>query len=306
MPKGVVQKDQRTLLLVYAAPGPAVTEEDSNVDTAAKILPGLGQLVQGSQDEKDLASAKNLQQFLPAFKPEEQFYPALHKELSGIGYAGRLVSPAEAELPAQTIQEYNRASDELDWRLRYYFPNADLPIPRDYSKILALDDALILEVNLMYGVARVPQSTEGLVTPSLGALLKFYRANTMRLYWRHEETLSDTGGAKSLYEFESQPQSLLDSWNKLMPQLAGKLASAFKTALAPAPVAPLPGQAPALSSAPVQGVAVSTPAAASADMLAVSTGAFAQAVVSTATVSISSAPSAAPAQIPGPPGANPP
>ena len=300
MPTGVVQKDQRTLLLVYAAPGPAVTEEDTNVDDAAKLLPGIAQLVQSSQDEKDLASSKNLQQFLPAWKPDEKFHALLRKELAGIGYAGRFVTPEEAELPAQAFKELNRASDELDWRLRYYLPNPDAPVPRDYSKFLSLaaDDALVLEINLMYGVVRVPQSTEGIVTPHMGAMLKFYRAGTMRQLWQDEETLSDTGAAKSLYEFESEPQTLMDSWNKLMPQLAGKLASDFKLGLTGAPVHPLPGQAPAVpavSTGPARGVAVSTSAFApptastAAATVAVSTAAVAQSLVSTTTLAVSTA-----------------
>lgn len=257
MTKGAVAPGQRTVLLVYASPGPVITESDSKVETAAKIVPGLGLVVQSAQDERDLAASKDLQQYLPDWDPREAFYPLLAQELKSSGHPGRFVSPEEAELPSDTLKRFNRSENVLDWRLRYYLEDPERPTPRNYSPILSLDDAVIFEVNFAYGAA---SDGEGNATPNLSAVTKLYRANTMKTLWRHEDSVEDKAGAKTLYEFKLQPQDLMGKYQKLMPLLAQKIAASYRENLmkAGAFVAP---PAPAGRPSTTTAVAVSTPTA---------------------------------------------
>lgn len=260
MAKGAVQPGQRTVVAAYVAPGPSIAESDTKVETAAKILPGLGLVVQSAQEDRELAASKDLQQYLPDWKPLEQFHPLLMHELSSVNYPGRFVTPAEAELSSDTLKAFNKADNLLDWRLRYVIESPERPVPRNYASILSLDDALILEANLLYGVASVPGDMEGNMSPTLTALVKFYRAGTMRLLWRHEETVEDKAGARSLYEFKVEPNDLVSKWQKLLPQLAQRAAASLGAQLTGIPLPPPTGaQPPAPSFPPSAPQAPATP-----------------------------------------------
>ncbi len=239
MPRGAVRPGQRTLLLVYASPGPWLGEADSKVETAAKVVPGLGLAVQAAQDERDLARSKDLQQYLPPWRPEEALASLLRTELASSGHPGRLLSPAEAELSAEALGELNKAQDPLDWRRRYLEEGA---LSRDYSRFLSLDDALVFEVNLAWGAS---SDGEGNLSPCLSAVARLYRAGTMRLLWRHEDSAEDPAMAKTLYDFKTRPQDLLGSWERLIPGLAQKIAASYRTKLQPAASPSLPGDSAA-------------------------------------------------------------
>ena len=93
LPKGAIADGQRTLLLVYASPGPIFVEDDSKVETAAKIVPGLGLVVKSVQDDSQTRKSKELAQYLPpSFDPAAEFLPLLSKELkNNSGHPGRFI-----------------------------------------------------------------------------------------------------------------------------------------------------------------------------------------------------------------------
>lgn len=267
--KGAVEKDQRTVLLLFTSPGPEIIELDTKVEAAAKFMPGVGLVVQSAQNERDLAASVDLQKYLPKWRVDKLFYPLLMKALASSGHPGKLITPEQANIPAPTLSEFNRADNILDWRLRYYYQNPNGSVPRNYSTLLSLDDALILEVNLAYGVGT---DGEGNATPALGAVIKLLRANTMRTLWRHEETLEDKPGTKTLYEFKVSPLDLIAKYEKMLPAMAQRLAQSYTKNLKEAgifssPPAELSGSSSTLravsaSSATAAVVLQSTPTAA--------------------------------------------
>jgi len=65
--------------------------------------------------------------------------------------------------------------DQLDWRQRYYAPDPDQPAPRDYAKLLMLDDALILDVNVSFGT---DATDDGRPLHTMSAASRVYRGDT--------------------------------------------------------------------------------------------------------------------------------
>lgn len=260
MSKGAVEIGQRTAVLVFPSPGPEIIELDTKIETAAKFVPGIGLVVQGAQNERDLAASQDLQKYLPKWRAQETFYPLLMKELGTSGHPGRLLSAEEAGITPAALHEFNQAENLLDWRLRYYIQNPNRPVPRNYSKLLSLDDALILEVNLAWGVNT---DGEGNATPALSGVIKLVRANTMRTLWRHEETVDNKEGTKTLYEFKAQPQDLISKYEEMMPDLAAKLAQSYSKNLKEAGIfsAPQPEPAPEVAVSSPTAVAASSPTA---------------------------------------------
>lgn len=228
MPRGGILKDQRTVVLVFAGPGPVMSQEDNKAETAAKITPGLAYIVQSSQDERDLASSRDLAQYLPPFEAAKEFAAELDKVLASVGHPGKFLSPAEAGIAKEQLDAFNKSSDLLDWRLRYYIQNPDHPVPRNYSTLLELDDALIFEADLAYGVAQDDQQN---ATPTLTAVVKLYKAGTMRLLWRHEAALEDKPGQRLLYDFKRDGGDLIKKYRRMMPALAQKLGDDYKKEL---------------------------------------------------------------------------
>ncbi|MBI4377124.1 MAG: hypothetical protein HY549_11830 [Elusimicrobia bacterium] len=229
MSKGAVQSGQRLIVLVYPSPGPLLSEQDSKVESAAKVVPGIGLVVQSAQNERDLEASKDLQRYLPAWKPAELFFPLIMRELQGIGQPGKLTTAEEAEIAPDMLAKFNQASDLLDWCSRYYWntPGAS-GLSRNYSKLLSLDDALILEVNLAYGAST---DGEGNAVPTLSAVTRLLKANTMRLLWRHEDMVEDRAGMRTLYDFKVDGRDLVTKYERLMPQLGSKIALNFRQAL---------------------------------------------------------------------------
>lgn len=212
---------QRTVVLVYPSPGPwVIREADTKPESAAKILPGLGFLVEAAQDERDLGVSNDLKQYLPRWTPAELLTPLLIDGLTKAGYPGKLLYHYQADLATGTVRSLNQAKDVLDWQKLYFYEERDQVLTRDYSKMMALDDAVILEVNLRYGCLG---NDEGNMVPRLSAYSRLLRAGTMKPLWRRETTVEDLPGAKTLYEFETLPLQLIDRWKGLMPVLAAKV-----------------------------------------------------------------------------------
>lgn len=221
MTTGAIQKDQRLLLLVFPAPGPFISEDDSKGETAAKIVPGLALLVTDAQDQRDLKAAQDLQQYLPAWEPAGTFFAAFKEQVDALGQPGKLIAAEETDLPADTWVRLNQSADALDWQRRYFSPLPGHAVARNYSRFLKLDDAVVLEVNLAYGLN---SDGEGLYTPMAKAVTKLLRASTMRQFWRHEDFVSDKAAARSLYDFKVKPGDLIFAWKRLLPLLGAQVA----------------------------------------------------------------------------------
>jgi hypothetical protein len=251
IPVGGVLKDQRTVIAVFASPGPVVTQDENKAESAAKITPGLAYLVQSSQNDRDLAASRDLGQYLPPFDAASEFFAELKKALKTSGHPGKLLSPEEAELTGDQLKAFDRASDTLDWRLRYFIQNPDHPVPRNYETMLKLNDALVFEADLAWGVALDDQQS---AVPNLDCVVKLFRVDGMHALWRHEVSVEDRKGARLLYDFKREPQPLLKAWRALLPGLAQKVAADYKTELQTAGLY-LPPREP---EAPVAAVAAST------------------------------------------------
>jgi len=228
MRKDAVHKGERTVFIVYASPGPVMSVSDA-ADQLAKVIPGMSLLLAMNQNKRDLKASKELQERMPFWQPDKVFYPILMRELAAGGYEGRLVAPADAGLTDDALKNLNRADDIIDWQSRYLTRTPDhapQAVPRDYSMLPSLSDALVLEVNLAYGA---PEDGEDHWTPTLTAVMKLYRARSMELLWRHEETLEDKPGMKRSVEFMSKPADLIARYETLMPALAQSMSASFKT-----------------------------------------------------------------------------
>lgn len=249
---------QKTVLAVYASPGPwVVTDTESKAESAAKTLPLLSSVVQGFQDERNRKEAEDLEKFLPPWRPAEEFAPMLLEQLSLTGFPGRFVPAAETQLGTAALRGFNRSSSVLDWQKTYFYEDPLLPQPRNYSRILSLDDALVFEANLL---PEIVADDDGNMIPTLSVSSRLLRCRDMRLLWKHEDKIEDKAGARSLYEFKTLGRQLVDRWKALIPALAAKVAASLREALgsaAAAPATPAP-EAPAVS---VSSAAAASPAA---------------------------------------------
>lgn len=215
--KGAVAPGQRTLLAVFATPAPLVAESDSKAETAAKIIPGLGLVVQDAQNQSRLKASKDLGQYLPGWDPAGKFRAALLKELALSGFPGKFITREEAELPAEEFARLDRAADVVEWQDRYFLPLPDGHIARNYSRFMSLDDAMVFEANLLYGTIG---DEEGNALPTLSAAVRLIKANNMRLFWYKQESLEDKSEPWILYDYKLRPQALITRWETLLPALA--------------------------------------------------------------------------------------
>ena len=237
MSAGAIQKGQRVLLLAFAPPSPVMTEIDSKAETAAKIMPGLGLVVKDAQDQRDLKASLDIQQYLPPWKPASLFLSSFTIQVSLLGQPGKLIHASDTNLPAATWSKLNRAADVNDWMSRYYVQLPEHMVGRNYSAFLELDDAVVLEINLAYGLET---EGDGVYAPTLSAVTKLLRANTMRQLWRHENQISEKGAARILYDFKVKPGDLIYAWNRLMPMLGALIVDDLRKGLQTAgvPISP--------------------------------------------------------------------
>ncbi|MDD5302315.1 MAG: hypothetical protein PHS14_04325 [Elusimicrobia bacterium] len=256
-PRGVIKPGQRMIVMVYQSPGPwIVADPDSKAETAMKLLP-LGTFLQGMQEDRINDLSKEIQPYLPRPRYDQAVEAALIRALKA-AHGGAVQTAAEAGIAPLQRRDWNEASDQLDWRRKYYFTEAGRPSPRDYSKLLSLDDAVIVEVNLSFGLE--PDDQERTL-PLLSAASRAYRADTGRMLWSREERLSDTTSSSTLTEFRASPVELTDRLYLMSEPLAVRIAAglARDTGLVPAAapiLAPPPeatfvnGAPPAISTAP--------------------------------------------------------
>ncbi len=254
-PRGSVKSDQRMIVMVYQSPGPwIVADPDSKTETAIKLMP-LGAFLQGMQEDRINDFSKEIQPYLPRLRYGQAVEAAMIQALKA-AHGGPVQTSAEAGIAPLQRRDWNASVDQLDWRRKYYFTETGKASPRDYSKLLSLDDAIILEINLSFGLEPAPEDR---TLPTLSAAARAYRADTTRMLWSREVRLSDTISSSTLSEFRAAPGELTDRLYALSAPLAVKITAAFMqdaglTAAPSIPVA-LPLQASAttyLSGAPVQ------------------------------------------------------
>ena len=270
-PRGSIKPGQRLIVMVLQSPGPwIVADPDSKAETAMKVLP-LGTFLQGIQEDRINDLSKEIQPYLPRPRYDQAVEAALIAALKA-AHDGPVQTSAEAGIAPLQRKEWNAASDQLDWRRKYYFTESDRPSPRDYSKLLSLDDAVVVEVNLSFGLEPDEQDR---TLPLLSAASRAYRADTTRMLWSREERLSDTTSSSTLSEFRAEPVQLTDRLQALAGPLAARIAAGLvqDAGLIPAPppilAEPPPattfvnGAAPELSTAPL--VAPPSPPAAAVE-----------------------------------------
>jgi hypothetical protein len=220
-PRGAVKPGQRLIVMVYQSPGPwIVADPDSKAETALKILP-LGTFLQGMQEDRINEFSKEIQQYLPRPRYDQAVEAALISALK-TAHGGTVQTYAEAGIAPVQRRDWNAAADQLDWRRKYYFTDAGRASPRDYSKLLTLDDAVIIDVNLSFGLEPDEQDR---TLPLLSAAARAYRADTTRMIWSHEERLSDATSSSTLTEFRADPVELTDRLYVMSAPLAGKIAA---------------------------------------------------------------------------------
>jgi hypothetical protein len=273
--RGALGPKQRLVLNISVSPGPWIVDaSDSKVETAAKLLP-VGFLMQTVQDEHNLTVSKDMQQYMPRPHYGLAVQNALLAALRTARSTETVQTVFEAGVSVAQLTDWNRAKDQLDWRLRYYNLDPGAPAPRDYARALTLDDALILDVNVSYGTIA---ADDGQIEPQMSAASRVYRGDTSRLVWDHEDEVVDKTSTATLSEFKLYPSQLTDRIEKLAPQLAAAIAASVTKSFGLTPSAPprisgstttVAGSAPGgllplsylqnLSSTTVSAVSVSTP-----------------------------------------------
>ena len=257
-PRGALKPGQRLVVNVYPAPGPwIIGSADSKAEAAAKLSP-LGFFVQTAENERTLSISKGLQQYLPrprlGLAVQESLLSALRAALS----TGTVKTGLEAGIAPGQLVEWNKAQDQLDWRLRYYAPDPGQPAPRDYASILALDDALILDVNVSFGT---DASDDGRLLPTMSAASRAYRGGTAQLLWEREDIAADQASSATMTDYQLRPATLTDSLQKLAPVLGAAVAGSFlkSFALAPAPAQAAPAGGGLVPMSYFQNISTSSP-----------------------------------------------
>lgn len=258
-PYGSVKPGQRLIVLVTQSPGPwIVADPDSKAETALKLLP-VGNFLVGMQEDRINELSKEIQPYLPRPRYDAAVEAAIVSALKA-AHGGQVQTWSEAGISPAQRRDWNAAADQLDWRRKYYFVD-DKPSPRDYTKVLSLDDAAILDVNVSFGLEPSDEE-EPRTVPTLTAAARLHRADTARLMWSREIRLGDKTSSTTLTEFRAAPAELTDRLYGLTSELGQRVAASLarEAGLVPAPPA-IPAE-PALQAtfqngAPL-GVAVST------------------------------------------------
>ena len=271
-PRGALKPGQRLVVDVYPAPGPwIIGSADSKAEAAAKLSP-LGYFVQTAEDQHTNSVSKNLQQYLPRPRLGLSVQTSLLTTLRGALSTATVQTGLEAGIAPAQLAEWNKSKDQLDWRQRYYAPDPDQPAPRDYAKLLLLDDALILDVNVSFGT---DASDDGRLLPTMSAASRAYRGDTSHLLWEHEDIVSDQTSSNTMTDYQVQPWTLTDSLQKLAPALGTAVAGSFLKAFmvtpstsAPHPIAEAPAGGGLVPMSFFQNMSTSTPAGVSSSTAA--------------------------------------
>ncbi|MDE2141584.1 MAG: hypothetical protein KGJ84_04135 [Elusimicrobia bacterium] len=247
-PRGALRPGQRLVVAVYVAPGPWIVDAaDTKAEAAAKISP-VGFLMQTVQDEHTLKVSKDLQQYMPRPHYGDEFQDPFLKALRLSLSTGAVQTGLEAGIVPAQLSDWNNAKDQYDWRSRYYFPDPDAPAPRDYARILTLDDALILDVNVSFGTTA---GDDDRIMPVMSADSRVYRGDTTHLLWEHEDIVTDQTSSSTLVDFRLNPADLTDRLQSLAPKLAKASSDSFLKAFGiAAPVVPVSSATVSGSTAP--------------------------------------------------------
>jgi hypothetical protein len=234
-PRGALGRRQRLVVAVYPSPGPwIIGAADTKAEAAAKLSP-LGFIVQTAENEHTLSVSKNLQQYLPRPRLGVAVQDALLNALRAARSSDTVQTAFQAGIVTAQLAEWNKSKDQLDWRERYYAPDPDQPQPRDYAKILTLDDAVILDVNVSFGT---DATDDGRLLPTMSAASRAYRGDTSHLLWEHEDIVADQSSSFTMTDVQVQPPLLTDSLQKIAPGLGAAVAASFLKAFAVTPAPP--------------------------------------------------------------------
>ena len=227
-PRGSVKPGQRLIVMVTQSPGPwIIADPDNKAETALKLLP-VGNFLQGMQEDRVNDLSKEIQPYLPRPRYDAAIETALVSALKS-AHDGQVQTWSEAGITPAQKRDWLAASDQLDWRRKYYFTDPR-PSPRDYSKLLSLDDAVILDVNVSFGMEPTDDEEQRAV-PLLSAAARLYRADTSRQLWGKEIKLGDKTSSATLTEFRADPADLTTRLYALSVPLAqGVAASLVKEA----------------------------------------------------------------------------
>ena len=238
-PHGALKTGQRLVVIVYPSPGPwIIGSADTKAEAAAKISP-LGFFVQSAENQHTNSVSKNLQQYLPRPRLGQAVQNSILTSLRAARSTSTVQTGLEAGIVPEQLAEWNKSKDQLDWRQRYYAPDPDQGAPRDYARILTLDDALILDVNVSFGT---DANEDGHLLPTMSAASRVYRGDTSHLLWEHEDIVADQTSSNTMTDYQMQPWTLTDSLQKLAPTLGTTVAASFLKAftIAPSTSAPHP------------------------------------------------------------------
>ena len=191
--------------------------------------------MQSAENDHINSVSKNLQQYLPRPRLGEMTQNALMEALVAARSSTTVQTALQAGIFPAQLADRNKSKDQLDWRLRYYAPDPDQPAPRDYAKVLTLDDALILDVNVSFGT---DATEDGGLHPTMSAASRAYRGDTSHLIWEHEDVVTDQVSSMTLTDFQMQPWMLTDAWQRVAPALGKTVAASFLKAFAIAPGSP--------------------------------------------------------------------
>jgi hypothetical protein len=227
-PHGALKPGQRVVVVVYPSPGPwIIGAADTKAEAAAKISP-LGYFVQTAENQHTLSVSKNLQQYLPRPRLGQAVQDSILTALRAARSTDTVQTAMEAQIATSQLAEWNKSKDQLDWRQRYYSPDPTEPAPRDYAKVLTLDDALILDVNVSFGT---DASDDGRLLPTISAASRVYSGDTAHLLWEHEEIVTDQASSATMTDIQVQPWTLTDDLQKLAPALGTAVAASFLKAV---------------------------------------------------------------------------
>lgn len=243
--RDALSPDRSVVLFVFPSPGPIMDETNSNVEQAAKVIPGLGFIYGAGESQRNLDASRQLGEKLPAWPFAASFETALRSELANNGIPNHLLSASDGSIADADKDRFNSADNIIDWQRRYLIPQPDndpTP-PRAYSMIAGLRDSVILEVNIAYGA---PSDGKGQWTPVLSFVAKLVRGSDNALLWRHEDQVQDPGGLKPEQAYLSQPTDLINRYQALVPALAHAVATGLQKSLREAsnPSAYSPGSPP--------------------------------------------------------------
>ena len=228
-PRGALAPAQRLVVAVYPSPGPwIIGSADTKAEAAAKLSP-LGFIVSTAENEHTLSVSKNLQQYLPRPDLGLAVQESLLTTLGAARSTGTVQTALEAGIATMQLAEWNKSKNQLDWRQRYYAPDPDEPAPRDYARVLTLDDAIILDVNVSFGTNA---TDDGRLLPTMTAASRAYRGDTSHLLWQNEDIVSDQTSSATMTDYQLQPWLLTDGLKKLAPALGATVAGSFLKAFA--------------------------------------------------------------------------